>query len=1819
MARTRRVCCLLTHPRSHQESSPSEVRSSSPTPSSPENHVDRPAKVRSFNDRSPTRTSGKANMSARRSEEVARWAPKLEQRPAPCAALKPLVTQETIALPQPLGEDALPSSSSPLQGHIDLDEDHTQSRESPPSRTRVPQLFLRDVEEYTNPHLVPDSNHLTLEELAHLVRLSKYQERKRATTRVQLQRSLVSTALSARLTRCGESAHRNLVSLFRTQDKKAFASLYKAVHDVRLSCMETRKYAMLEPDMESLSLQSPGLASSEALGAMPGSTASLVGSSAPFFNDISPASKESLLDFIAQLRNNPDYLATRLCSLNATELSALKTFDQNHEPIESVLPSSASASSRLPASNPRERTSILRSVSQRHTPPSASHVEQLLSFQRHDPLAALIHTCFANSAGPDSAEDRRRTDVWATALARLISERRTGNDSILFSVLNAWSTMRDWSGRSNMEWYLMKILEDGAFILDKAEDQNGTRFNLTAWTREDSHKSERFYERAVEKLFEILDDEDNTGIPEGLVELGNEILRKLDQQFVEGARRGLVVNWLFHVWLLEVMIHPETRGMMAEYHITDYGRQKILKNVALKAAGLVNETMSGRQVKPEIAKHIDNILARFGPSHVSKPKTRLLPARSLTSLRETVEVHPYLLISPADLVTMVNALFPEKRPQSAQSSKFRSRTTSLFDFAAPSQPMKTMGTRNNNTAHDGASIISTSLSSVFSDAVTSDDPLLEEQHTGNSGSRYSPPPLSLPKRVNTYEEDGFRLREAIHDMTHCLGQEVVQGTCHPCTERWAVLFISPDGNSLSTQMIYDPDEDENEDDERSPSSDTDEEDAEEGSLDLDKDYHQLRDSILKLVEDFEIPQEKPASGKNTKTFSNRTYSTLKRYKSRNRIFITEHRRENRERQDGAAFSISDMNGGETHIDGTESSNDAANEGQNTGSGAMDPEGAEGESVLVAMLKAASAQARAQSDFVAAHDYWRTLQRLNSLNSPSLRSNGFAVLLNIFSRGPRGSIRRSDSAIEEYDAWLVWLKQSQERTDTAIESMMKRLAALRDKSWYVMDVLNSNPYDHSSKIATALKAMGSQPSTRPPVNQKSAKLAFLYTTESQMTDMLSGGKEYGFWNKLSDDHSEKTTKWLRHLNIENFCKGEERIHRLGLEVDICINKLVGDGVTPAPELWTNDLYAVDRGSLDRNTPKERDWDDASSIVSDIDRRFPSRFGSGLRDLRSVSSFNMSQHSFDSGRFSFSRASGAAMSEALDSQSYFGASSPVHTIDSTVTYWSQFQSAISTQGSSVPRPQSPTTSFTSLSGSMAAPQTYKTLRSQHSTASLRPGTSASSNETVLMQRLSEEKTRFLARLRQTLTSLLLSDLGNLVFARGSESDLWFRDLGQRCIKHRDSINRQQQAPVTVEKRRSKEMGGSRRAIEKKRSFENLRKAGEDSSSVTMDDGGVKLTVPATSPGIATEGNANTLQSNTTATDSTPTSATLVAPLKLRRRPKNSEFPFTKAYQRLLRMFCVHPNPMVKLDALYELEQLIIASLTSSSRKRPGLSQRGSSGSGQPPVGGSVSPATPSLAKPLEKTIDNVKERRSHTMSLRSHLPPSVQGNTDAIVNVLCTLFRDAAVRPKTLFRDLQFIASFVPGSVLDQTEKGMAFWNVGLAALLLKQEVCGTIVEMADEILKTASASNTGMGMSSVPSSSSFSGTGSTSSGASGASAPVPSPFVEAPTKKDAERMWIITAKEGHPTAQRELALFYLIEDPSEFDVEKATLPLSKISGVLRQQVLDNYATSRKGGESGTKDPVRMCLAIHWAAAAAEGGDGIARDFIKQQDDQLGLAK
>jgi len=1186
---------------------------------------------------------------------------------------------------------------------------------------------------------------------------------------------------------------------------------------------------------------------------------------------------------------------------------------------------------------------------------------------------------------------------------------------------------------------------------------------------------------------------------------------------------------------------------------------------------------------PEVRTHLDNLLNRLRhPRLANRPV--LQPAKAVASPRETVEVQPFLVVCPSDIITLVNSLFPEPRPASQQAEKPSARaglgsTTSSIS----SLPFRTASV---STPGDGSSVLSMSASSVTSDS-TSREPLLESSEKLNDENERTSatPDRSDIAPISSTEDYGRRLRMACSEMQRILGPESASGTCHPCAERWAVLYVSPDGKTLRPRMRKDSEEDEDTEEDASDSDSEDEGPAQ--RIDLEADYQMLKESVVKLLQEFELPKNL-APESESKSFSNRT--TTNRLRNSRPIKRTE-------------VSLSgDEAGKHQLVTQPGPSNQIA---QRTATGAKRPslqhprshstseidESLHAKQAdLIIMLEAAYHQCLHRQDFVGASDWHKTLDQLRRLSSLTLIRDGYAPLLNYFARGPRDSLGKSFSAIEEFEAWFAWLKQSQERYDSQIDDMMMSFKSLRDKMWYRHAVLTSAVYEEARNVMLALKRMG-QPADaddgKTAGQQKSRTQSFSKTStfllkaESQMFDIMVADSGIAGPNKLADDQSDMTVRWLTQYGVENFCKGEERIHRFCLEVDKCVNKLVGESVLEAPVLWSSELYRRDKEILDGGRRKgdlfltgvgmlsisnDEEYESPSQPRSLDFLQKPSE--SSLRSISTLASHQSFSSSVDS--------SGSRGLNLLDMPDYFGHASPVLVIDETVTFWSPFEA----------QAHSPT-----------------------SPGSIRPSTSSSSRGTVLLKpsaAVTADKRKFLLDLKQTLTGLLLSDLGTRLFSDGSETDSWFSgNLGEECIRRKDAEER---------KRKQK--------LARKKSMRSMKSAKEQHRKSLESKG---------NPTIATVASQNTGAETSSAGEHSTSSSDATARssgISTARRAGLLDFPYNVAFRRLLNKFATHPNPFTKLHALYELEILIVASLSSRAGRHPGRSstlptvpQSPTLGS-VPELSSRESAVQTQQPQNIEDAIANVAERRSHTMNAHmtssgrtspanfkagTRSPTSIP-STDTIIEVLQSLFRDAGIRPKTLFRDLQYIAAFVPAQMLDKTPRGKAFWDAGLAALGLKQDVCRYMIEIADEIVREDTDRRPTTEQQQQLNAANPSTRGTIADDSPCTLLPPSEQPVSQWTMADAARIYVITAKEGDAVAERELAILYLTHPEL---LQRTVSPLSKPRDIFKPELMNR--DRMRGDDTARTDPITMCVAQHWMEQSRTGGDDLATKYLRARDD------
>ncbi|KAL9028173.1 MAG: hypothetical protein Q9196_003420 [Gyalolechia fulgens] len=438
---------------------------------------------------------------------------------------------------------------------------------------------------------------------------------------------------------------------------------------------------------------------------------------------------------------------------------------------------------------------------------------------------------------------------------------------------------------------------------------------------------------------------------------------------------------------------------------------------------------------------------------------------------------------------------------------------------------------------------------------------------------------------------------------------------------------------------------------------------------------------------------------------------------------------------------------------------------------------------------------------------------------------------------------------------------------------------------------------------------------------------------------------------------------------------------------------------------------------------------------------------------------------------------------------------------------------------------------------------------------------------LSKVDAAKAAFTAEIKADLYSLILSDLGYLPWRSGTETDSWVKQSsldGNLALPdhHADGQNPSEKPGV-------------------ERGTEDSRDWSSDRNNLGL------LLVAATGVRQDSSSRWQIVPVKDTRTDDG---------VRIRRRQDPApSFPYRQIYKGILHRFSMSQDPQYKLRMLHHLELLASHSIqesmsTSSSDHLPsnidfpaGLSQSQSV----------LVPRT--KATSFEEVIANCTERRAGTTRFNKAPQPSPPGpeggsfGTDEIVNTFLSIFRDVDLRPSTLFRDLQYISAFVPAEILDRTAQGKAFWDAGLAALALKQEMCDAMIVRATDITNYhLSASSSRPTPPAPPSATTANNT------------------LLHTTLQDAAHLWIIAAKEGSATAARELGLLYLTHPEL---LPRTTLqPFSKPKEVFRM-VGARKESGSMVAEEGRLDPVTFAVVFHWMEVAASGGDRDARDFLR----------
>lgn len=499
------------------------------------------------------------------------------------------------------------------------------------------------------------------------------------------------------------------------------------------------------------------------------------------------------------------------------------------------------------------------------------------------------------------------------------------------------------------------------------------------------------------------------------------------------------------------------------------------------------------------------------------------------------------------------------------------------------------------------------------------------------------------------------------------------------------------------------------------------------------------------------------------------------------------------------------------------------------------------------------------------------------------------------------------------------------------------------------------------------------------------------------------------------------------------------------------------------------------------------------------------------------------------------------------------------------------------------------------------------------SRRPSSSSTlpENDTDRMSALRD----FLASTMTTVQSLAMSDFGAYLFCDGSETDVWLSDdLVDAATAHRTSLAQRMKDAINLNNALALEKlvlnvpsarqssgraarPGHRhtRSIGATQFFAGL--AGRDDMKAAPAIPTVNLNTPFDGPPVERSNSQGSyfdsaVAGSTGLGDVSP--AKSFASIKPSRPTADATFPWRRAYRELLSQFSLAPSIEAKLQALYDLETLVVSRLQAKAHDNPhaesasplmtsaAASLTSLARATMTPAQEAYAPLmTPQMSKSsTEQDLVDVKSVQSAKRPAGDDMP-----GTDAIVNELQRLLRQRDLRPATFYRDLQLIACFAPRDTLDMTDRGKVFYDFVLAALGVKKELAKDLTAWAGELLKnrrvnmsmsmgvslSLSTDVTRLGAASGYSTPTMPGSGTaTPTSTAGTPGAFGGPGID--TDEDASRALSFAAREGDPTAMRELALL-LLERPDR--VRPVFLPLSRAT-----EIVSLHGHSRGGGDHGT---------------------------------------
>lgn len=408
----------------------------------------------------------------------------------------------------------------------------TQGISTPPTEEPQVSIVGKEVPEAA----ATASPAISLEELAQLIRLERYQLGHTLSVQDNFSRVMLFCGLNRRLIRSASSAYVTMLDQFKADNQVGFAALLRACEQLVEGCNDI-----------GYSPQTKVRYRGEDFTHIRG------GPTSSWLQDLPSAQVDDIFKLVAKIRTDSDFLPDRISSLSSAELVALSSPYQSASVVDSVLQNQSHGKARIYGRASRLGTDL-------------SRLDTLRNFHQKDVLFALFYDVFDDSSTPGSSEYLRRIAVWSTTCARTTTLGKRGSDEFLNFALNSFAGLQEWPLKPKMELFLIRLLQDGASLLDSSTNEP-MDFKQPVEIRKAKAAiaGSNFFDQASKELFKML----TTGsardsIPGSVLDFAHAFLSKIkDPRIRLRAKNFIAAKWYFSSFLSNILVHPEVSQFLA--------------------------------------------------------------------------------------------------------------------------------------------------------------------------------------------------------------------------------------------------------------------------------------------------------------------------------------------------------------------------------------------------------------------------------------------------------------------------------------------------------------------------------------------------------------------------------------------------------------------------------------------------------------------------------------------------------------------------------------------------------------------------------------------------------------------------------------------------------------------------------------------------------------------------------------------------------------------------------------------------------------------------------------------------------------------------------------------------------------------------------------------------------------------------------------------------------------------------------------------------------------------------------------------------------